>query len=440
MEEELREFLNSKNAMDYHFDNTLIFDQLNSPYISDKPMIINDKADINYYIGFPWCSKRCSYCIYTCGVNSNERVFDDYLSMLVKELKLFPYYSSLPVSSVYFGGGTPTLLPAKMLQRHLENILKNISLTNNPIITIETDVDNLVADKIDVFKEYVNRVSVGVQSFNTTIRRALNRKSSNETVQYNLSKVISQIPNVNVDLIYGLENSSLNDFLEDVEICVALGVSSVTLYKLEIVKGTPCYSRFQVSPGKFPTNYQCTEYYIAARKLLLEHGYLEQPVGWFVLKQNSAKSWKERIDKWSMDLNYLGFGVNAYTHLPNYYSKNFSSYEKWSNRINNGKLPIESFRHKNLFETNFAKETRILKSTKLLRNEYIENISHYEVKHMLLNLLNNYVRIGALKNTDIGYELTDNGTALTYWLISEISAILLDAIRGNNYACDRKLH
>lgn len=189
------------------------------------------------YIHIPFCNHICSYCdfvktIYTDVFSSN------YIEMLKREIKSF---NIIKLDTIYIGGGTPTSLNVV----ELETLLKFVSplLDNNGEFTIEANVESLSEEKLQLFKKYgVNRLSIGVESFDDGLLKSMNRNHSEEDIKKTLksTKEIG-ISNINIDLIYGLPNQTIEMLKVDLEKAISLNVNHISTYSLTVSKGTMFY-------------------------------------------------------------------------------------------------------------------------------------------------------------------------------------------------------
>lgn len=190
--------------------------------------------DKGLYIHIPFCEKICSYCDF-CKVLYNAKYADLYLDELFKEIDS---YSIDDISSIYIGGGTPTSLNIEQLERLL---LKVTSLKGKDIsLSIEANIENLNEEKIILLKKYnVDRISIGVQSFNEKLLKIMNRKHTFFEVKEKIDLLHKyDINDINIDLIYGFEEENLQILNDDLEKILSLGVTHISLYSLMINDNT----------------------------------------------------------------------------------------------------------------------------------------------------------------------------------------------------------
>ena len=183
---------------------------------------------MNYYIHIPFCQSKCGYCAFysVTGCGSNE--IEAFLNKIKQELE----HCSEAADTIYIGGGTPTHLSAKQLEK-LFAIIAGVPRKENCEISIESNPETLDADKVSLISEHVTRISLGIQSFDGTLRRTLGRISS-DTAIYRAVELIQnvQIPHFNCDLIYGIPGSNCNQWQRDLELVIKCGVDHVSCYNL----------------------------------------------------------------------------------------------------------------------------------------------------------------------------------------------------------------
>ena len=190
--------------------------------------------DKGLYIHIPFCEKICSYCDF-CKVLYNAKYADLYLDELFKEIDS---YSIDDISSIYIGGGTPTSLNIEQLERLL---LKVTSLKGKDVsLSIEANIENLNEEKIILLKKYnVDRISIGVQSFNEKLLKIMNRNHTFFEVKEKINLLHKyDINDINIDLIYGFEEENLHILNDDLEKILSLGITHISLYSLMINDNT----------------------------------------------------------------------------------------------------------------------------------------------------------------------------------------------------------
>ena len=272
------------------------------------------------YIHIPFCTSICSYCDFP-KVLYNKTYINNYLDNLEKEIK--KRYKNETVKSIFIGGGTPTSLSISELKR-LFNIIKIFKLDNNYEFTIESNIESLSIDKIKLLKEHgINRVSLGVQSFNEDILKDLGRKHRKEDIKkiVNLLKNNS-INNISIDLIYGV-NNDINIVKEDIDLFLSLDIPHISCYSL-IIEDNTIYGINNREYIDEDIEYKMYNY---IENTLKNNGYNHYEVSNYA--RPGYKS-IHNINYWNNG-SYYGFGLGAVSYINNYRitnTKNLTKYLK----------------------------------------------------------------------------------------------------------------
>ncbi len=195
------------------------------------------------YIHVPFCNKICSFCPFNKPVGLKRSTYDDYIIEEINNIKDYEYLKK-PFKAINFGGGTPTTLKPHQMDKVLKHIHKSFNIAENAEISLETTVSELTDEMIDVFiKNGVNRLSVGIQSFDDSIRKIYNRRGSGDFAIERLKKVIdSGIVNTSVDLIYNAPNQRIRQLEKDLEKIAKLDLAGISFYSLRLHPKTPLYN------------------------------------------------------------------------------------------------------------------------------------------------------------------------------------------------------
>ena len=272
------------------------------------------------YIHIPFCDCICSYCDF-CKILYNNKYINNYLDNLEKEINC--RYKNELIKSIYIGGGTPSSLSYQELER-LFNIIKIFKLDNNYEFTIECNVNNLDINKIKLFKDNgVNRVSLGVQSFNEEVLSILNRKHSYKEVSNVINNLKdNNINNINIDLIYGVTNN-IDIVKKDIDYFLSLDIPHISCYSLIIEDNT------LLKINNYQNIDEDIEYemYKYIENKLTSNGYIHYEISNYA--KEGYKS-THNINYWDNG-SYYGFGLGSVSYIDNYRisnTKNISKYNK----------------------------------------------------------------------------------------------------------------
>ncbi|MDR2201878.1 MAG: coproporphyrinogen III oxidase family protein [Clostridiales bacterium] len=207
---------------------------LNGP--ADRPRVV--------YLHVPFCNKVCGFCPFHRPDSFSRREYDKYLIGGIRELAAYEY-SRAPVNAVNFGGGTPTALSPAQMARVLAELHNSFDIPPGTEISVETSVTELTDEMLSALKEGgVNRLSVGVQTFDDASRRLLNRRGSGAAAAERIRRAISfGFVNTGIDLIYNYPDQTPELLERDIDTIKSLNLAGVSFYSLMLHEGTPLYKR-----------------------------------------------------------------------------------------------------------------------------------------------------------------------------------------------------
>jgi putative oxygen-independent coproporphyrinogen III oxidase len=258
------------------------------------------------YVHIPFCAHRCDYCDFATWTD-REHLIDAYVDACIRELE-HTYRDSPLATSVFFGGGTPSLLPPRLLTRILDAITREPGAE----VTVECNPDSVDAEKFDAYRAAgVNRLSFGVQSMVPHVLKALGRTHDPANVERAIAGArAAGFERCSVDLIYGTAGESLEDWRRSLEGAVALGVEHVSAYALTIEAGTPLGRDIAAGRSRAPDDDDQADKYLLADELLTGHGY-----EWYEISNwaRPGEACVHNLLYWSGG-EYLGIGCAAHGH------------------------------------------------------------------------------------------------------------------------------
>lgn len=316
------------------------------------PMIrrtIRGSDEVTMYAHLPVCRYRCTFCHYPVIVSQDAREPNSYVELLLRESEIFrrtiPEVRDKRVTSLYFGGGTPTLVDDGEIIRLTDYFHGNYNLSDDAEITFEGTPETLTDKKIDaLLKAGVNRVSVGVQSLNDALLALCHRDHTGDQALSAVQRLLgAHTPSVNVDLIYGLPGQKVEGFAEDVERVAQLRPTSITIYRLRLerndeLKNTGMQQLFKIAPVQFPSFESCMAMQVVGRSILESYGYVEHPSGWFCLPGHAPRVYD---DRWLRQSPLVAFGWWTYSYAAGYEYHNERKMGGYKTKISAGQLPIE---------------------------------------------------------------------------------------------------
>lgn len=252
------------------------------------------------YVHVPFCKKICSYCDF-CKNYYDEQVVSNYLDALKMEIK--NNYKGEVLNTLYIGGGTPSCLSCDNL-KELFKILRTFKLSKDYEFTFECNFEDITEELLSFLKENrVNRLSIGIQSFNKKYEKVLNRIIDKEKMIKNVNLSKSYFDNVNVDLMYALPNESINDLKEDLTNIIKLDVAHVSTYALIIEDHT----KLKIDKIKETNEDLQNEMYYGIIKELSKNGYEHYEISNFA---KTGYESKHNLTYWNNE-RYYGFGAGA---------------------------------------------------------------------------------------------------------------------------------
>lgn len=268
---------------------------------------------IGIYIHIPFCVRKCPYCdFYSIATENFDPIplYDDYTNAVITGLsETAGINSTLKVDTVYFGGGTPTLLGGERLSSILKYVRKCFVVDPKAEITLEANPGTLrESDARLLVKNGFNRISIGVQSFSNHELVRLGRIHSAEQAAESIKLAKrSGFSNISIDLMYGISGQSMKTWGKTLTLAVAAGVQHISLYSLTIEEGTP-YGI--MTPPQIPEDDEVADMYLNAVQYLESNGFHQYEISNFALTgrecRHNLKYWKCR--------EYLGYGPGAHSY------------------------------------------------------------------------------------------------------------------------------
>lgn len=367
------------------------------------------------YIHIPFCEKKCIYCdFYSL---TDKSLIDTFISSLLKEITFFTERTindgRKNVDTIYFGGGTPSILSPVAFDKILNVINKNFNVNEKCEITIECNPGTDFTAKLVDYKSLgFNRISIGIQSLHQKELEFLTRiHSKNEAIEA-IEKTLSIFENVNVDIIFSLPNQTKETLFQTLDEILKYDIKHLSAYSLIYEEKTPLYNKLINSKIIPKSDEEDFDLYMLIVSNLKERNFEHYEVSNFA--KNGFKS-LHNLNYWSYG-EYYGFGPSAHSFWDNKRSWNVRSLLKYIQEIIRNTLPVESFEI-------IDREKRIIEKIMLgLRAEGISlkefnNEFGLDLSLIATDLIQNWVRYGKavffndiIKLTDEGYFICDKLT------------------------------
>ncbi len=315
---------------------------------------INKYKAIGIYIHIPFCKSKCSYCDFLSFNLNNQYLEEEYFKALKKEientiLKLNKIYKeqnqhlfkqlNLPivVDTIYIGGGTPSFICSKYIKSILEAIRKEFDVLKNAEITIELNPESTTEEKLKEYKNLgINRISMGLQTTNDKILKQLGRLYTYEEFQKKYLLAKKYFNNINVDLMFGLPNQTIDDVRIDLKEIIKLNPKHISTYSLILEQNTKLYNEVSNFKIKIPEDTLNRDMYWIIKKQLEKHNYIHYEISNFSKKDYESK---HNINCWKQK-EYLGFGIGASSYFNNIRFININNLPLYIDNINNNIVNI----------------------------------------------------------------------------------------------------
>ncbi|WP_256830811.1 radical SAM family heme chaperone HemW [Pseudomonas sp. Pse1] len=303
------------------------------------------------YIHIPWCVRKCPYCDFNSHTASPELPEEEYVDALLADLDqdLHAVYGR-ELSSIFFGGGTPSLFSAPALGRLLKGVEQRIPFASDIEITLEANPGTFEQEKFVAYRALgINRLSIGIQSFQQEKLKALGRiHNGDEAIRAAGMARQAGFDNFNLDLMHGLPDQSLEDALDDLRQAIALKPTHLSWYQLTLEPNTVFWNQ----PPILPEDDTLWDIQEAGQALLAEHGYAQYEVSAYAQPGRAAR---HNLNYWSFG-DFIGIGAGAHgklshpdgrilrtwkTRLPKDYLNPAKSFKAGEKALGDEEMPFE---------------------------------------------------------------------------------------------------
>ncbi|WP_435261727.1 radical SAM family heme chaperone HemW [Tenacibaculum sp. nBUS_03] len=289
------------------------------------------------YLHIPFCKQACFYCDFHFSTSLKKK--DDLVSCLMKELILRKNeLQNETIETIYFGGGTPSLLTVSEIGQLLSTIYKNYKVVKAPEITLEANPDDLSKEKIEeLARSPINRLSIGVQSFFEEDLKSMNRAHNSKEAKECLSIATRHFENITIDLIYGVPNMSNKRWKESLQIAFDFGINHISSYALTVEPKTILDSF--VKNGKYPEpdETEAKEHFDILVNETAKNGFIHYEISNFGKPDYFSK---HNTSYW-LGKKYIGIGPSAHSFNNTHRSWNIANNTNYIKSIQLGNLPNE---------------------------------------------------------------------------------------------------
>ncbi|MBO5957609.1 MAG: radical SAM family heme chaperone HemW [Bacteroidales bacterium] len=358
------------------------------------------------YLHIPFCKSKCAYCNFFSLVT--EKKMDDYVSALKKEIiNRKSYLGDDVVKTIYFGGGTPSLLPVKYVDEILELLHENYNIISNPEVTLEINPDTIDKDKMLALKHLgVNRMSVGIQSFNDDDLRYLGRCHDSRHALQVLDDLSSVgFDRITLDLIYGMPTLTEEKWNHNLDIFFSTGISHLSAYALTVEPKTILGQKIEKEDLQEVSEEETIRHYNILVERMKENGFEHYEISNFAKEgcrsQHNSIYWQ--------DVKYLGLGPSAHSYDGNSRQWNVSNLTKYIQLIDTG---AECYYEKEILSKEDKFNEYVMTSLRTSWGCDVEKIERdygESYAHNFLKNVKKYLDSGIMLVKDNSFILTDEG-------------------------------
>jgi oxygen-independent coproporphyrinogen-3 oxidase len=290
------------------------------------------------YLHIPFCTRKCAYCDFYSVANT--KLSNHFIDAICKEIELQKnYLNNEKVQTIYFGGGTPSILTINQIEKILTYVHRYFNVDSNTEITLEANPDNLNTEYLKALKRLgVNRLSVGIQSFNDADLQLMKRKHSVIQAVNSVKEAQNQgFNNISIDLIYGLPDLAITNWEKNINEALNLNIQHISAYHLTIEPNTTFHKLYNKQKLNLPTEDESIDQFKLLIDKTAKNGFLHYEISNFALDGSISL---HNTNYW-MGVKYLGLGPSAHSYNLTSRQWNISNLNEYMDVILKGKAPSE---------------------------------------------------------------------------------------------------
>ncbi|KAF2334475.1 radical SAM family heme chaperone HemW [Flavobacterium daemonense] len=373
------------------------------------------------YIHIPFCKQACHYCDFHFSTSMKKK--DDMVLALAKEIAMRKTESDGEIETIYFGGGTPSVLSNDEINFLISEVYKNYKVVENPEITLEANPDDLSAERIlELSKSPINRLSIGIQSFYEEDLKMMNRAHNSAEAKKCLEEATKYFDNISLDLIYGIPGMSDEMWRQNIQTALDFGIPHISSYALTVEPKTALSKLIQTGKIAAPQDEVASNHFMILVEMLQKNGFIHYELSNFgkenYFSKNNSAYW--------LGKKYIGIGPSAHSYDGEKRGWNIANNSLYIKSIQNNELPIEtetltiSDRYNEYIMTGL----RTIWGVSLNRienefgSEYLDYLKKQSQKFLNDDLLS--IENNILKPTPKGKFLTDGIASDLFFLDSEV--------------------
>ena len=369
---------------------------------------------VGIYIHIPFCKQKCKYCDFT-SFSCMEDKYDEYFKYLQQEISEKSEELSnekIEIDTIYIGGGTPSIVPAEYIESIIKLLSVKFKVSKNAEITIEANPGTVNKEKLEKYINVgINRISIGLQSTNDNLLKMLGRiHTYNEFEKVFDEARMVGFKNINVDLMIGLPNQTIDDVQESLEKIIKKSPEHISVYSLIVEEDTKMFDLIESGKLELPSEELEREMYWKVKNVLQENGYTHYEISNFAKKgyesKHNSNCWKQH--------SYLGFGVAAHSYYDGMRYSNITDINRYIENYKSGESIYNVVFHENQSKEQMMKEYILLGLRKIdgikiseFKEKFVDN-----PLYIFREQLNKLVEQDLIEVSENNIYLTDRGLDL----------------------------
>ena len=362
------------------------------------------------YIHIPFCKVKCIYCDFY-SITNREKQIPLFTKLLIEEINSYRRYNKKKweFNTIFFGGGTPSILPVKNIEKILIQLDDVFDISNVKEITLEANPGEASFNFLnDIKKIGINRLSIGFQSFNDKVLKNIGRfHRSNDCFKTFKNARKAGFKNINTDMIFNIPNLSTNQWIGDIKKLISLEPEHISAYSLTVEPSTKLFNLVKNNKMLMPSEQIDIEQFLITKDILMKNKYFQYEISNYSKKNMECK---HNLNYWESN-PYISFGPSAHSYDTKKRWWNVKSLDKYLSLVGNGKLPVENFE---ILKKQDKYNEMILNGLRLTKGISLNKIKKFHKNHLIylkeltkkwdcIDLSNGYLKLN--KN---GMLLVDN--------------------------------
>ncbi len=330
------------------------------------------------YIHIPFCKVKCIYCDFY-SITNREKQIPLFTKLLIEEINSYRRYNKKKweFNTIFFGGGTPSILPVKNIEKILIQLDDVFDISNVKEITLEANPGEASFNFLnDIKKIGINRLSIGFQSFNDEVLKKLGRyHRSNDCFKTFKNARKAGFKNINTDMIFNIPNLSTNQWIGDIKKLISLEPEHISAYSLTVEPSTKLFNLVKNNKMLMPSEQIDIEQFLITKDILMKNKYFQYEISNYSKKNMECK---HNLNYWESN-PYISFGPSAHSYDTKKRWWNVKSLDKYLSLVGNGKLPVENFE---ILKKQDKYNEMILNGLRLTKGISLNKIKKFHKNHL----------------------------------------------------------